>query len=213
MVKPFYVPADKRLPTELKRIQRSLEDVQRPTGTEKDRTLMRVQAAVVLLATQQAELAAAQAATAAAVAELEARSAHSLSPANLSISAATPGVFPTEVRSLSFPAPVGGGRVATLALSAEFVRTTASGNVTIWIEILQNGVSTWKRSGAFYVGDTASAPAAWGNPSINEPMQLEVPNAAAASMQIRLHAHVFTAGTVTARMQNIRATLTYGARI
>ena len=206
MVKSYYLPAEARVGSELKKIQQSVRDIQRPTGTEKARTLEQVLDALARLDTQQGELAA-------AVAELQARSAQALAPANLSISAATPGLFPTATRALSFTGPVGGGRMATLTLSAEFVRTTSSGNVTVWVEILQNGVSTWKRSGAFYVGDTASAPAAWGNPSINEPISLEVANAAAASMQIRLHAHVFTAGTVTARMQNIRATLTYGARI
>ncbi|PRI10912.1 hypothetical protein [Leucobacter massiliensis] len=46
MVTRFYTPADKRLPTELRRIQRSLADVQSPTGTERDRVLMRLQETV-----------------------------------------------------------------------------------------------------------------------------------------------------------------------
>lgn len=206
MVKPQYIAPQRRVAVEIRKLSRSVRDVQRPTGTEKARTLEQLQEAVATLEVQQA-------AVIATVAELSARDAHPTTIPNFTISAATPGLYPTVTRDLPFPPPQGGGRVATLSLDAEFVRVTADGNITVWIEILQKGASTWRRSGAFYVGDTASAPAAWGNPSINEPISLVVEDAAAADMQIRLHAHVFVSGTVTARMQDIRATLTYGARI
>lgn len=201
-----YVSREKRVGIEIRRLQRSISDVQRPTGTEKARTLEQMQETIDKLALQQTAILATQA-------EQDARSAHPTSLAAVTISATTPGLFPTVTRAMPFPPPVGGGRVATLSLSAEFVRVEASGNVTVWIEVLQNGVVTWRRTGAFFVGDTASAPAAWGNPSINEPISLFVEDEADASMQIRLYAHVFTSGTVTARMQDIKATLTYGARI
>ena len=199
MVNPVYIPNDRRLPAMLRDIQRGVKDVQSPTGTEKNRTLMKLEEAVTELQEQQAEILA--------------QSVHVFQAAPIQVTVNTPGLFPTFTRAISFPPPVGGGRVATLSLSAEFVRTSASGNVTIWVELLQNGISTWKRSGAFFVGDTASAPAAWGNPSINEPMQIEVPTALAAGMTVRLHAHTFVAETVSARMQNIIATLSYGARL
>ena len=206
MVNPIYVPAHKRLGRELKKVRAGLKDAQRPTGTQKNQTLRKLQEALDTLASVVQGLAD-------TVAELLARSAFSRSPANIEITASTPGLYPIATRSMSFPSPGGGGRVATLAISAEFVRVSTSGDITIWMEILQDGVSTWRRTSAFYVGDALSAPPAWGNPAINEPMQLEVETAADAEMQIRLYAHVFVAGAVTARMQNIRATLTYGARI
>lgn len=58
MVKAFYTPTDKRLPTELAKLQQSVRDVQRPTGTEKNRSLMNLQAALSDLQAQQVELAA-----------------------------------------------------------------------------------------------------------------------------------------------------------
>lgn len=199
MVKQFYTPDTARLASELKKVHRGLEDAQRPTGTERDRTLLKVQQAVGELD--------------AAVAELTAQSVHTFQPAPVEVSAGAPGAYPTFTRAMSFAPPVGGARVATLSLAAEFVRTSASGNITIWLEILQAGTSTWKRTGAFYVGDVASAPAGWGDPSMNESIQLVVANAAQAGMAIRLHTHTFVSGVVNARMQNIAATLTYGARI
>lgn len=49
MVRQFYVPDDKRLPAVLKQQARSLSDVQRPTGTEKDRTVRRLGETVAAL--------------------------------------------------------------------------------------------------------------------------------------------------------------------
>lgn len=199
MVRPFYTPAAARLASELRKTHRGLEDVQRPSGTERARTLMNLQKTVGDLD--------------AAVAELTAQSVHTFQPAPLDVAAGTPGAYPTFTRAMSFAPPVGGARVATLTLAAEFVRTSSSGNITIWLEILQAGTSTWKRTSAFYVGDVASAPAGWGDPSMNESVQLTVANAAQAGMTIRLYTHTFVSGVVNARMQNIAATLTYGARI
>ena len=56
MVKSFYTPTDKRLPTELARIKQSLGDVQRPTGTEKSRSLLKIEAAIVALQDQQGRI-------------------------------------------------------------------------------------------------------------------------------------------------------------
>lgn len=57
MVKAFYTPTDKRLPTELARINQSLRDIQRPTGTEKNRSLLGIEDALSALQDQQARLA------------------------------------------------------------------------------------------------------------------------------------------------------------
>lgn len=220
MVNPRYVPEHKRIAREFKQLRRSLGDIQRPTGTEKNRSLLKLEQAIEALETQQATLETQQAALAAAqrdlgvtVAELASRRSHEVAPALLPITATTPGQYPTASRALNFPPPEGGGRVATLLLSGEFVRTSATGNLTIWVEILQAGSSTWKRGAAFVVGDTLSAPPAWGNPSISDFIQLNVRNEAAAGMAVRLHAHTFVAQTVRAEMRNITATLTYGGRI
>ena len=189
MVNPIYTRDDQRLPSELKRIQRSLDDVQRPTGTERERSLMRLEAQV---------------------AELQARSSHVATPPDIEITATTPGTFTSASGGMTFPAPEGGGRVATLQFSGEVIRVSSSGNITVWMEVLLNGVTAWKRQAAFVVGDALSAPPAWGNPSLDNFLQLDVPGDAAANMTIRLHGHTFVAGAVTARMQNITATLTYG---
>lgn len=60
MVKAYYTSQDKRLPTSLARIQQSVRDVQRPTGTEKSRALLQLEAAFDELADQQARLEAQQ---------------------------------------------------------------------------------------------------------------------------------------------------------
>ncbi|UOQ58548.1 hypothetical protein MUN78_06920 [Leucobacter allii] len=189
----MYTPDDKRIPAELKRMQRSIADSQRATGTERERSLLRLQ--------EQVE-------------ELVARSVTTLEPADLDISADTPSMFPTATRAFTFPAPQLSGRVATLTLAADVLRTTSSGNITLWIELLQANVVTWRRTGAMFIGDANSAPPGWASTQyLNDTIQIAVPSEAEASMQLRLYAHTFVAGTVTARMQNIRATLEYGARI
>lgn len=192
MGKLIYVREDRRLPAELKRQARSIRDAQRPTGTERDQTMSQMRDQV---------------------AELFARRSFSTEPANLSISASTPGQYLAYTRSFSFPPPEGGGRYATLHLDMDFVRTSSAGNINIFMELLQRGSVTYRRTGAVYVGDTASAPTGWGNPGVNEFIQLRVPNADAANMALRFYGNTFIAETVAARMQNLIATLTYGARI
>ncbi|MEV8336968.1 hypothetical protein [Leucobacter sp. NPDC077196] len=199
MVRAFYTPTDKRLPRELLNIKKSIADAQRPTGTERERALLKIQEQVSSIQ--------------AVVDELQAQQTHTFQAAPIDISTDTPNQYPAATRNLAFPGPAGGGRIATLGLSAEFERVSASGNITIWLEIVQNGVVTWRRSGAFYVGDPASAPPGWASPAINEPIQLKVANAAQANMQIRLYATTFVSQTVTAQMRNIVATLTYGPRL
>lgn len=56
MVDRRYTPSDKRLPAELVKIQESLKDIQKPTGTEKNRSLLKLQEAVSLLEVQQEQL-------------------------------------------------------------------------------------------------------------------------------------------------------------
>lgn len=46
VVKALYTPADKRLASELKSANRSIRDAQRPTGTERERALLKLQEAV-----------------------------------------------------------------------------------------------------------------------------------------------------------------------
>lgn len=57
MVKAFYTPTDKRLPASLAAIQKSVRDVQRPTGTEKSRALLQIEDAIAALEDQQRTLA------------------------------------------------------------------------------------------------------------------------------------------------------------
>lgn len=56
MVNPIYVPSDKRLASELAVIQKSVRDVSRPTGTEKSRALLQIEAAVAELQDQQSRI-------------------------------------------------------------------------------------------------------------------------------------------------------------
>lgn len=56
MVKAFYTPTDKRLPASLAAIQKSVRDVQRPTGTEKSRSLLQIEDAIAALQDQQSRI-------------------------------------------------------------------------------------------------------------------------------------------------------------
>lgn len=192
MGKLIYTRDDKRLPAMLKQTQRSIRDAQRPTGTERDQTMLQMREQV---------------------AELLARRSFTRRPADLSISVSNPGSYPTATRAVQFPAPEGGGRIATVHLSAEFVRTSSSGNINVFIEVLSAGSVVWKRQAAAYVGDTASAPPGWGNPGMNDMFQIPVPTESAAELTIRIYGNTFVSGTVSARMQNIAMTLMYGDRL
>lgn len=53
MVRSFYTPTDKRLPQTISSINKGLRDIQRPTGTEKERSILQLQQAISDLAGQQ----------------------------------------------------------------------------------------------------------------------------------------------------------------
>lgn len=199
MVNPYYIPSEKRLPEELRKLQASVRDAQRPTGTEKKRTLLNLSMAVDELTLT--------------VEEQSARSSHSVTPASMSISSSTPGLWPSTSTAMVFPEPTGGPRVATLHLSAALRRDSGTGNMSVFVEVLQDGASTWKRHNAFLVGDTASAPPSWGNPELNELIQIGVADADQANMAIKIYGHVFVGDPITVAVEDIIATLTYGARI
>lgn len=187
-----YTRDDARLPAELKAIQRQLDDATSPTGTERARSLLQLQKQVDEL--------------------VLGRSVVSTSPADLDIQAGTPNAYPSFTRAFQFPAPAGGGRVGSLTIAAELARTSSSGNITVWIELLQNDAVTWRRTGAFYLGDAISAPPGWAEVQhMNDTVQVEVPDAANARMALRLYTHTFVEGVVNARVRNTRATLQYGA--
>lgn len=139
------------------------------------------------------------------------RRTHSTDIEDLSITATTPGVFPTATRTFSLPPPYEVGRSATLALSAFFERTAGSptSNITVWIELLQGGQVVWRRTNAVIAGTPASAPSGWSTMGINDLMFLQVTNTSSATFTIRLYAHTFIAETVTATMRDASATISY----
>lgn len=109
MVKAFYTSADKRLPSELARIQKSVRDVSRPTGTEKSRALLLIEEAVANLEIQQANLEAQQASLANASVVLSADTGDAVSSFN---SSAWSGNRPSvQAKSLSgkFQVMISGG--------------------------------------------------------------------------------------------------------
>lgn len=114
--------ADKRLPYALREMQRSLEDVQRPTGTEKNRSLLKLEEALYELAAQQTQLAEQQTQLAAVVAAI---------PVAVAAEAVGGGFTPTTswqtVATVTVQRPDGKAAAAVMALSSVVVNWSVAG--------------------------------------------------------------------------------------
>lgn len=162
------------------------------------------------LAVQQADLQAQQQALQSQQEELIlGRRSYTATPSALSISASTPGEFPTYTREFSLPGPYSSGRSALFSVSLSFRRTSSSGNMTVWTELLRGTSVIWRRSSAVVVGDTLSAPPAWGNPGFSDTISIPTPSES-TDYALRFHTHTFTSGTVNGIVENMSVTVTYG---
>lgn len=144
MVKQFYVASDRRLSNQLGALSRQVADIQRPTGTERDQSLLKLQQAVTDIQGQQATLAAQQA-------DLLARATFSTTPAGLTlIHGGSVGESGPVARTITLPPPVGSARSAVIygSGSVAWTGTSTTGlqigdSVTVGIEFRQNANRIW----------------------------------------------------------------------
>lgn len=137
MVSAMYTPTDKRLPTELARIQRSVRDVQRPTGTERERSLLRLEEAMLELAAQQAQLASQQAQLEAVVAALPVAFAGENVGGGF-----TPSTSWQTVATLTIPRPAGKTKASVMALASTVINWSVAGSAAwpvVSARVLVNG--------------------------------------------------------------------------
>lgn len=189
MVRQFYTRDDQRLPQILKQQQRSIADIQRPTGTERGLAIANLTLAV---------------------AELQARQSITVFPANLAVSGnATVAPFPSATRDLDFAAPVGGRRTAVLTLGGLLTNSGGvSNSVQAFVEILHNGTRVWGTDSS--VPKPTSAPSGWAE-QVAAAVTVRVPAGAPPQLQVRIHRVGFTSTVTTLTLSQITATLTYGA--
>lgn len=137
------------------------------------------------------------------------RRTYTQSVSDVSLVATTPGLYPVFTRSFNLEPPYLSPRSTTMSVSANFARTSATGNMTVWVELLRGTSVIWRRTGAVFVGDTASAPAAWGNPGFSDSFQVTTPTNE-DTYTLRFYAHTFVAETVTVQVSGINVVASYG---
>lgn len=137
------------------------------------------------------------------------RRTHTAQLNTMSLTASTPGTYLDFTQNFSITGPYEEGRSATVSVTAYFRRTSASGNMTVWTELLRGSEVVWRRTGAVVVGDTLSAPAAWGNPGFSDAFFIPAP-LGSENYTIRFYTHTFVAGTVNAVAENMSITFAYG---
>ena len=209
MVKSFYTRDDQRLPNTLKQITKSVSDVQRPTGTERERTLLKVQDALDKLALQQQ-------AVADAVAELQARSTHQATPAAVTLTYGTGyGQKGPTTRDFTLPAPQGAQRTATLIGSGIFEwaggTSTAALGIYLRLELWQG--STMIAADVANVSNNPFVPAAFNGDAFSVTVSVKIPAGTNAAFQLRLYGYRSADGgtaTDAGRVTNLSFTLAYG---
>lgn len=137
------------------------------------------------------------------------RRSHSTQPADVSLTATTPGVYPTYERDFTLPGPYEASRSSQISISAMFSRTSVSGNMTIWTELLRSGDVIWRRTGAVVVGAPASAPPEWADMGFSDTFYVMTPPGN-HTYTLRFYCHTFVAETVTAEVSDMVAVISYG---
>ena len=204
MVKQFYTPADKRLPSSLASISKSVRDVQRPTGTEKERSILKLQNAIDTLNVT--------------VAELSARSSHQASPADLTLVYGKGyGQKGPATRDFSLPGPSSGRRTALLVGSGNFEWAGGSSGSQISQGIY---LRLELRMGNTLLGvDTAQVsanpfePASFSGEDATFVTSIRVPANTSPSFQLRLFGFRSADGgetTDAGRVANMSFTIQYG---
>lgn len=141
------------------------------------------------------------------------RRSHTATPEALTVSATTPGAYPSFTRDFTLPPPEGGTRSATISVSASFVRTSGTATITIWLELLCEGSVIWRRPNNIPVGDAVSSPSAWGgSPGISDAFFTVVPTGY-TNYTLRAYTGTFVSGSITADIQNLSITITYGDKL
>lgn len=141
------------------------------------------------------------------VAELQARSTHFDSPANLSVTGnATTAPFPSATRNFSFPAPTGGRRAAVLTFSWDYTNSGSS-TVSAYADIRQGSTIIWQSPQGQSVPWGASAPPGW-SPGASGLASVRVP-AGGSTFSLRIHRVGFQTTTTTLSATNISAVLQY----
>lgn len=209
MVKAFYLPEDRRLAGTLRTITRSVEDSQRPTGTERDRTLLKVQDAVDKISAQSQALAE-------AVDELQARATHQVAPAALTLTYGTGyGQKGPANRNFTLPAPAGARRTATLIGSGifEWAGGTAPASLGIYLRLELWQGSKLVAADVANVSNNPFVPATFNGDSFSVTASLRVPSGASPAFQLRLYGYRSSDGgtsTDAGRVANLSFTLSYG---
>ncbi|WP_353144745.1 hypothetical protein [Acinetobacter pragensis] len=196
MPRQFYIPDEQRLATILKQQARSLSDVQRPTGTERERTLLRLQQAVD---------------------ELQARTSSTVTAASVSAVANDPGTgtaWGQASRSITIPAPAGGSRYADVSITGALSggsSTVPERSVTAYLMLLYG--STVLDTQTMLVPGSGSSdwPPGWGT-RFNL-MSTQLVGLTPQALTLRIHVSAFGGGgTVTVTGSALSATVRYGQR-
>ncbi|WP_416444759.1 hypothetical protein AB3K78_15570 [Leucobacter sp. HNU] len=198
MPRQFYISDEERLAKILKQQARSLSDVQRPTGTEREQTLARLQSAV---------------------AELDARVASTISAPDFSVTATDPGGAPGNAnwqsgqRQFVLPTPSGGARFADISVSGDLAGSSSAGTQpTAYLAILNgNSVVATEMVGVPKAG-SAGYPPIW-NPRFRLSADVLVA-ATPFPLTIRLYVGAYSSGgNVTITVTSLSATVRYGQRL
>ncbi|MFD5599171.1 hypothetical protein ACFWHR_03845 [Leucobacter sp. NPDC058333] len=201
MVSRIYTPDDKRLPAELRRMQKSLADTQRPTGTEIARTLLKQQEAIDS-ALQ-------------AIAEIQARSTYQVAPPALKLTYGTGfGQKGPETLDFEMPGPLSGRRAATLIGSGTFEwagdASTSALGIYLRLELWQG--STLIAADVANVSNNPFIPAAFNGDSFAAAASVRIPAGANPKFQLRLYGYRSADGgtaTDAGRVKNLSFTLNY----
>lgn len=209
MVKRLYVPDDKRIPVEFKKIRASLDDIQSPTGTEKNRSLLKLQEAVdaVEEAVEAVEV---------VVAELNARSSRTQSLSDLSVTQAAPPSTPGSVlwgvasRIFTPQAPVGGGRYVDISVSGSISGSNSSGSMpTAHLQLLQNGGPVASEVLQVPPSGAVAYPSGWNTRFRVATDTLLGDSSAVFTLRLSVGVY-YGGGTTTITLSDIAATTRYG---
>lgn len=202
MVKAYYTPADKRLPATLSQLQSSLRDIQAPTGTEKERSLLKLQEQQLVLSDQ--------------VAELQGRASHQVSVAELNLVYGTGwGEKGPVTRNFTLPGPGASRRTALLVGSGLFAWSggTAAAALGIYLRLELWQGSTMLGADVANVSNNPFIPAAFNGDSASFVASVQIPAVTSQVFQLRLSGYRSAdGGTVTdaGKVTNISFNIQYG---
>lgn len=198
MARQFYIPDEQRLANTLQQQARSLADVQRPTGTEREQTLLKLQAALE---------------------ELQARASKRVTTSDLSVKAVDPGtgaggtvIWANGQRDFSLPASTGSRRIAGVSVSGGLHSANTGNSMPMVFLLLLHGGQTVGSASYALPLTTGYYPPGWSS-RFTMPVNLVLPSTATT---LTLRAYVSTypqGGTTTIDLTDLTASVTYGEQI